>query len=84
MGEIVPVFLGFVVGLIGSRIPVPRMRYIVMTVLAIICGVASTILVGEAEESWAFALVDVFLVAFVAAITYGLAHLVTRRLTQPR
>ena len=42
MGEIVPVFLGFVVGLIGSRIPVTRVRYIAMAVLAIICGVADS------------------------------------------
>ncbi len=84
MGELVPVFFGFVVGLIGSRVPTPRMRSIVMGVLSILSGVAATILVGEAMESWAFALVDIGLVAFVAAITYGLVYMVVRRMAHSR
>ena len=70
--------------LIGSRIPVARVRYVAMAVLSIVCGVAATFIVGEAAESWAFALVDIGIVGFVAAVTYGLAFLAERRLAQPR
>lgn len=84
MGEIFPVLAGVLLGLLISRIPVARARWIGATVLTVLAGVAATFLSGEAAESWAFVLVDIGLVAIVTAITWGLATLVTRRLAHPR
>ena len=80
--EFFPVIIGVAIGVIGSRIAVPRVRYIVMAVLAIIVGVVWSMTVGEFAESPAFALVDIALTAVGAAIAYGLMTLVWRRQAQ--
>lgn len=80
--EFFPVIIGVVVGLIGTRIPTPRVRYIAMAALAIIIGLIWTTTVGEFEESPAFALVDIGLVAIGAAIGYGAATFAGRRAAQ--
>lgn len=84
MGEVFPVIAGVLIGLLASRLPAVRTRWIVSTLLTLIAGFAATFLSGESEESWAFVLVDIGLVAIVAAISWGIATMVTRRLAQPR
>lgn len=82
--EFFPVIIGVVIGVIGSRIAVPRVRYIVMAVLAVVVGLLWSMTVGEFGESPAFALVDIALTAIGAAIAYGLMTLVWRRQAQLR
>jgi hypothetical protein len=82
--EFFPIIIGVVIGVIGSRIPTPRVRYAVMAVLAVLVGVIWSMTVGEFAESPAFALVDIALTAVGAAIGYGVATYAGRRLVQPR
>lgn len=84
MAELFPVAAGIVVGLIVSRIPNMRVRLIVAAILTLACAATATFISGESEESWAFIFVDIGEVAIVAAITWGLVTLATRRLAQPR
>jgi hypothetical protein len=82
--EIFPVVIGVAIGLVGSRIPVPRVRYVVMAAFAVVVGVVWSMTVGEFAESPAFALVDIALTAIGAAIGYGAATFAGRRLAQTR
>ncbi|MFN8516182.1 MAG: hypothetical protein U0232_01950 [Thermomicrobiales bacterium] len=82
--EFFPVIIGVVLGIVGTRIPVPRVRYIVLTVLAIVIGIVWSMTVGEFEESPAFALVDIAFTAVGMAIGYFAATYAGRRLAQPR
>jgi hypothetical protein len=82
--EFFPIVIGVVIGVLGSRIPVPRVRYIVMAVLAVLVGVVWSMTVGEFAESPAFALVDIALTAVGAAIGYGVATFADRRMAQTR
>ena len=84
MHEVFPIVAGILVGAIASRVAAARLRYLVGAVLTVLFGAAATMLSGEALESWAFALVDIALVAAVAVIAYGVVTLVSRRLAQPR
>ena len=84
MGEIFPIVAGALIGLLASRIMALRLRWIVSTILTLFAGGAATFLSGEAAESWAFVLVDIGLVAITAAIVWGVAALVTRRVGQTR
>jgi flagellar biosynthesis protein FliR len=87
MGEIkefIPVALGFVLGIASIRIPVPRVRYIVLGVLAVVIGVIWSMTVGEFDESPAFALVDIATTAIGMAIGYGVATYAGRRMAQTR
>jgi len=84
MHELFPLVAGVVIGLIASRIPAVRTRWLVALVLTVVCAAAATFLSGESEERWAFILVDLGEVAVVAAIAWGLATFVARRATQPR
>ena len=84
MGEVFPIVAGVIIGLIVSRIGAVRARWITAIILTLVAGVAATFLSGEAEESWAFVLVDIGLVAVAAAIAWGLATFVARRVAAAR
>jgi 1,4-dihydroxy-2-naphthoate octaprenyltransferase len=84
MGEIFPIVAGALIGLLASRIMAMRTRWAVSAILTLLAGAAATFLSGEAEESWAFLLVDIGLVAITAAIVWGIATLVARRVGQTR
>lgn len=83
-GEIVPLAIGVIVAIIVSRIPTVRIRSIAWGILSVLGGVLATVINSEEHESWAFALVDIALVAGMAAIVYGLLHLAMRRMAQSR
>ena len=84
MEELFPLVAGVVVGLIASRIASMRVRLIVAAVLTLIFAATATLISGEAAESWAFIFVDIGEVAIVAAITWGIATFVARRVAQSR
>ncbi len=83
MEELFPIVAGVVIGLIASRIPSVRTGVIVAAILTVIAAAAATFFSGEAGETWAFIFVDLLEVALAAAITWGLATLVARRLARP-
>ena len=84
MGEVFPVVAGAIIGMIASRIAALRLRWIVAGLLTLAAGFGATFFSGEAEESWAFVLVDIGIVAIVAAIVWGIATYVARRLNATR
>jgi hypothetical protein len=84
MEELFPLVAGVVVGLIASRIASTRVRLIVATVLTLVFATTATLISGEAAESWAFIIVDIGEVAIVAAIAWGIATFVARRVAQSR
>ena len=84
MEELFPLMAGVVVGLVASRIAGVRVRLIVAAILTVVFAAAATLFSGEAAESWAFIFVDIGEVAIVAAITWGIATMVTRRVAQSR
>ena len=84
MGEVFPIVAGALIGLLASRIAAMRLRWIVSAILTLFAGGAATLLSGEAAESWAFILVDIGLVALTAAIVWGVATFVARRVGQTR
>ncbi len=73
MGELVPVAFGLLVGLLAVR---SSLRAPAVAALAVALGTLATVLTGESRVSWAYVLVDVPLVALVAA---GTVLLVRRR-----
>jgi hypothetical protein len=67
MHEVFPVVAGILLGFAAFRIESVRLRAIVIAVMSIALGVASTFISGEALISWAFVLIDIPLV-LVSAI----------------
>ena len=51
MGEVFPVVAGALIGLLVSRIPAVRTRWIVATVLTLLAGFAATFLSGESRRA---------------------------------
>ena len=67
MEEIVPLGFGFMLGtllgLMSSRLRLP-----VGALFAVVLGVLSTVVTGEAKVSWAFVLIDIPIVAAAAVL----------------
>ena len=84
MGEVFPIIAGIIIGLLVSRIGAVRTRWIAATILTLAAGAAATFLSGESVESWAFVFVDIGLIALAAAIAWGLATFVARRVAVAR
>lgn len=68
MEELFPVVAGIVVGLVLGLVR-PSMRLRTGLPLAVLFGVAATVLSGEFKISWAYLLIDIPLVAVTAALT---------------
>lgn len=75
MYEIIPLFLGVVIGLGLSRLgPLDRtLRIITVGILAIVIGFIAASVSGEIEESWMFVLFDAAQVVVAAVLTVWLA-----------
>jgi hypothetical protein len=66
--ELFPIMCGAIVGLLLGVIR-PSIRLWLGALLAVVCGVAATVVSGEFEVTWAFLLVDIPLVAGSAVAT---------------
>lgn len=69
MTELVPISYGLLVGLCLGLLA-PRQRLPVGLMLAVLLGVAATVVTGEWKASWAFVLIDIPLVALSATVAY--------------
>ncbi len=65
-GELFPIVSGLVIGGLIGLIR-PSVRVWIGALLAVVFGVAATVLSGEFAVSWAFLLIDIPLVAISAA-----------------
>jgi hypothetical protein len=77
--ELVPLVSGFAVGLALGAIR-PSLRPWVGAALAVVLGVAATVVTGEFKTSWAFVLIDIPLVAIAAVLGLAVARQLTRRI----
>jgi hypothetical protein len=75
--ELLPIGCGFLLGALAQRLR-QSFRWPVVTVLAIALGVMATVVTGEAAISWAFALIDVPMVAVAASVGFLVAHRLER------
>ena len=73
MSELFPIVSGILIGsVLGYLRPALRVR--VGAVLAILFGIAATVLSGEFLVSWGFLLIDIPLVAVCAAASLWSVH----------
>lgn len=73
MEELVPVLSGILLGsFLGYLRPGKRLR--IGAILAILMGILATVVSGEFRVSWGYLLVDIPLVAGVAAVSLSLVH----------
>ncbi len=79
--EVLPVAGGVLAALLASRIAVPRLRYIVLAVAAVVLGVTATVISGEAAVSWAYLLVDIGEVVLAMVVTTVLLGVLGRQRT---
>ena len=85
MGEILPISVGILVGLICWRIASVRLRTAALVVLSVLFGALASLLNGELALSWGFLLIDIPLVFLVAVGTSLLvSRLVSARQTARR
>ncbi|MDW8060127.1 MAG: hypothetical protein RMK01_08640 [Thermomicrobium sp.] len=85
MGEILPISVGVVVGLICWRISSVRARTVALVLLSVLFGALASLLTGELAATWAFLLIDIPLVFLVAVGTsLLLARVAAARATQRR
>jgi hypothetical protein len=71
--ELVPVISGILLGsFLGYLRPARRLR--IGAILAILMGILATVVSGEFRLSWGYLLVDIPLVAGVAAVSLILVH----------
>jgi len=75
MGEILPISVGILVGLICWRIASVRLRTAALVVLSVLFGALASLVNGELALSWGFLLIDIPLVFLVAV---GTSLLVSR------
>jgi hypothetical protein len=70
MKELIPLALGIPLAFIAASVTRPQARWAVVAIGSVVLGVAVSATVGELEESWAFALLDIaqVLVATVAVM----------------
>jgi hypothetical protein len=78
MQELVPLVSGFAVGLALGAIR-PSLQLWVGACLAVVLGVAATIVTGEFKTTWAFVLIDIPLVAVAAFCGVAVARSLARR-----
>lgn len=85
MGEILPISVGILVGLICWRIASVRLRTAALVVLSVLFGALASLVNGELALSWGFLLIDIPLVFLVAVGTSLLvSRLVSERQTARR
>lgn len=82
MQELVPVMSGFAVGLVLGALR-PSWPWWLGGLLAVALGVLATVVTGEFKTSWAFALIDIPLVAVAALSGLLVARQATRRVAGP-
>ena len=78
MQEAFPIVAGFLLGWFLEPAK-PRSQRIVGSSLAIVLGVAATVLSGEFRIGWEYLLIDIPLVALCALVGLTAARLVRRR-----
>ena len=79
--EVLPVAGGVLAALLASRIAAPRLRYVVLTVVAVALGVTATVVSGEAAKSWAYLLIDIGEVVLAMVVTTVLLAVLGRQRT---
>jgi hypothetical protein len=73
MEELVPVISGILLGSFLGYLP-PGKRLRIGVTLSILLGVLATVASGEFRLSWGYLLIDIPLVAGVAAVSLSLVH----------
>jgi hypothetical protein len=81
MIELFPMACGLAVGVVLALF-VARLRLLVGVIVAVLLGVAATVLSGEYRISWDFLLIDVPLVGLSAAIALVAARTLWRSLSR--
>ena len=79
--EVLPVAGGVLAALLASRIAAPRLRYVVLAVVAVALGVTATVVSGEAAKSWAYLLIDIGEVVLAMVVTTVLLAVLGRQRT---
>jgi hypothetical protein len=79
MYELIPIFAGITAGLVALRFEGGRARAFVVVAVALVAGVAASVLSGEISESWAFVLWDTAQALVAGALTLAAAAALERR-----
>lgn len=74
MDEILPVVLGFALGIAIWRYTNGRIRLLLSCCAVALSGLAATVLSGEFHQSWGFLLLDLGEAAFGLAVGFAAAH----------